>query len=195
MLFTPLIQETQSLVIHIFQSFRIQNFPYHNLDHTQRVVKVAAELAQTMDLSPGEAETVLVAAWFHDTGYGVKYQGHEGASQQIAHQFLKRHQVPPEKISAILACIQATVMPQKPRNLMEQIICDADLAHLASGDFLNLQNELRREWHIYLGKVYSDEEWKVESLTFLNSHQYHTIYTRDNWNGEKIKNIQLLQSL
>lgn len=194
MLNSSLVEESQSFVVNLFQSFRMRNFAYHNLDHTRRVVAKAAELARVMDLPPDKEEIVLLAAWFHDTGYSVKYQGHEDASKHIASNFLTRHLVAQEKIKAVLLGIQATAIPQKPGNLMEQIICDADLAHLASAEFLHLLNALRREWNTYLGRVYSDPEWIRENLTFLNNHQYHTSFARQNWIKGKLKNIQLLQA-
>ncbi|MDB5263783.1 MAG: metal dependent phosphohydrolase, partial [Adhaeribacter sp.] len=175
--------------------FQLKNFPYHNLEHTQMVVKTAAELAQIMILTPEEMEIVMIAAWFHDTGYSIKYLGHEDASQQIARNFLTQQQVTPEFIDAVLKCIQATEMPQNPANILEKIICDADLAHLASPDFLKTQDCLRREFEIYFKKVFTDKEWLTNSLSFLNNHRYHTSYTQERWEPEKLKNIQLLKNL
>ena len=190
---SSLIQETQLFVDPNFKSCRLRDFPYHNLHHTWQVVGASTELAQKMKLGIEEMEILILAAWLHDTGYSVRYQGHEAASQRIALNFLSQRQFPQENISVVLRCIQATEMPQKPRSQIEQIICDADLAHLASPHFLTLQNKLRLEWDIYLKKVYPDEEWLVESLAFLNDHHYHSPYARDNWEEGKKQNSRLLQ--
>ena len=42
---------------------------------------------------------------------------------------------PTEKMESVLACIGATIMPQQPTNLLEEIICDADLYHLSLDEY------------------------------------------------------------
>ncbi|MGV3641360.1 MAG: HD domain-containing protein [Adhaeribacter sp.] len=169
------------------------DFPFHNLAHTRQVVQAAAQLARRLQLPDPEKEIVLIAAWFHDTGYSHKYQGHEAASQGLALDFLSLQQYPREKVTAVLGCIGATQMPQRPASLAEQILCDADLAHLSSPVFIARQNELRREWALYLDRVYTDAQWLAESLAFFKSHRYHTPYAQEHWETPKAGNIRLLQ--
>ena len=38
-------------------------------------------------------------------------------------------------IDAIASCIMATKLPRNPKNLLEEIICDADTYHLGTKDF------------------------------------------------------------
>jgi predicted metal-dependent HD superfamily phosphohydrolase len=82
-------------------------------------------------LSAEELEGVILAAWFHDAGYVEAIEGHEEKSVEIATSFLRENGYPQEKIARVAACIRATKMPQNPKTLMEQVLCDADISHLA----------------------------------------------------------------
>jgi hypothetical protein len=74
---------------------------------------------------------------------------------------------PADRIAKVVSCIDATSMPQHPRNLLEQILCDADLCHLASSSYPDYQEMLRVEWHLELGLSITDEEWNVSNDKFL----------------------------
>lgn len=57
---------------HVSEMFQQSNDPklvYHNLQHTQKVVSRAKEIAGHYNLIESDMLIVNVAAWFHDTGY------------------------------------------------------------------------------------------------------------------------------
>jgi hypothetical protein len=66
-------------------------------------------------------------------------ENHEDVSIEIATKFLKENNYPDEKIQKIVGCIDATRYPQNPKNLLEEIICDAK-------DFAYKADLLRVEW-------------------------------------------------
>ena len=123
-----------------------------------------------------QKEILLLAAWFHDSGLIKTYQGHENESQHLAKSFLQAANYPDEKLVQVLACIAATKMPQAPQNLLEEVICDADLYHLSLLEYCHLQALLRAEWEQVLGKTYTNSAWMTENLDFLAKHQYWTTY-------------------
>ena len=61
----------------------------------------------------------------------------------------------------------ATKMPQRPKNLLQQIICDADLDYLGRNDFFILSEKLHKEFIEYKIAC-NDEEWKNQGLLFFN---------------------------
>ena len=65
-------------------------FLYHNYKHTQEVVANAEILANADNLNEEEKEILLVACWFHDSGYTEDIMLHEEKSCEIAAEFLKR---------------------------------------------------------------------------------------------------------
>ena len=66
-----------------------------------------------------------------------------------------------------------TKIPQQPKNLLQRIICDADLDYLGRNDFEVIGEKLRQEFLVY-GVVQTEEEWDRLQLKFLTSHKYHT---------------------
>lgn len=167
---------------------------YHNLTHTQQVVKSAAQLAAHYHLSEEEMLTVMVAAWFHDIGYLYgEGTGHEARSAEMAHSFLTAQEVPEHVQLAVAGCILATQIPQRPKNLLEQIVCDADLSHLGSKDFKERNKLLRHELALVQHKEFTGEEWTANSISFLESHTYHTAYANALLRPGKEENLEKLR--
>ena len=97
-------------------------FVYHNLGHTQRVVNYTNELINGENVSGPDAENLLIAAWFHDTGYIKGTKNHEKQSVIVASDFLKEHGLETERIKTITDIILATQIGHQPKNLLEQKI-------------------------------------------------------------------------
>ncbi|QEM08995.1 HD domain-containing protein [Mucilaginibacter rubeus] len=169
------------------------NMYFHNLGHTQRVVDAAIEIAGHSKLKKPELTILTIAAWFHDTGYLYHYKGHEDTSMIIAGTFLMQHHYNNDFIQQVWDCIEATKIPQAPKNLIQQIICDADMRHFASPDYFECAQNLKREWKIHLDKNFSDEEWRSLNLRVLQHHQYFTDYGKTVLQFEKDSNIDLLK--
>ena len=62
-------------------------------------------------------------------------------STKLATTFLQENGADAALIEKVTSCINATKMPQSPGSLIEQILCDADLAHLGTDEF-SAKNEL-----------------------------------------------------
>lgn len=63
------------------------------------------------------------------------------------------------------------MLPQTPKNLLEYILCDADLDHLGRDDFYTIGQGLHDEWRNF-GRIQSEEEWNAIQVTFLEKHKY-----------------------
>lgn len=100
---------------------------FHNLHHTINVVRGVRDISKHLKLNKEQKEILELAAWFHDSGHVVSYQGHELESLKLAKAFLRKENYPAEKKEQVLACIEATKMPQQPRNLLQKALCDADM--------------------------------------------------------------------
>jgi HD superfamily phosphodiesterase len=168
-------------------------FVYHNLGHTQRVVNNANELINGENVSGADAENLLIAAWFHDTGYIKDTKNHEKHSVIVASDFLKEHGLETERIKTITDIILATQIGHQPKNLLEQIIQDADCAHFGTKNFIDISELLRYELEQTHNKTFTDSEWTEENISFLTKqHQFHTNYAIENWLQVKEKNLATL---
>lgn len=191
----------ESLVkkIELYISDRLENelpkgFVYHNLKHTQSVVKECEKLGLAMGVSAEELLIVKTSAWFHDIGYISSYESHEEESAKVARDFLEKENCEEDLILQVEKCIRATKVPQLPATICEKIICDADLAKAAKKSFLKNSMLLYQEWkNLDLFQETTELGWLIGTLDFLNGHHYHTSFAKEKWNKEKLKNIQKLE--
>ena len=142
---TTILEKAAVYVRDFFSANSSEGLYFHNLEHTEEIVRNAEELCNAINISDNEQEIVLVSAWFHDIGYLKKYEDHENSSIQIAEDFLIKNSYPADKIEKVKKCILATKLPQSASNLLEEILCDADLAGLGKKDFLEKTIHLKRE--------------------------------------------------
>ncbi|MBX2991538.1 MAG: HD domain-containing protein [Bacteroidetes bacterium] len=168
---------------------------YHNLLHTQQIVRAAEELAEGCKLSKSDTETVLLSAWFHDAGYVDAIEGHEGKSVEIATKFLDEKNYPAEKIEIVANCIRATKIPQSPKTLLEEIVCDADMSHLGKKRFFERSDLLRMEMELRTGTMFTDLEWIQRNVDFASAGRFFTQYARREWEGRRQKNLVTLQEM
>jgi uncharacterized protein len=147
---------------------------YHGIHHTRDDVLPAVERLARLEKLPAE-ETLLLrtAALYHDTGYMEDYYNNEEIGLRIAHETLPYFGYQPADIEVVGQIIMVTRLPQCPQNLMEQIICDADMDSLGRKDFFITSHRLRLELTIYDVPV-SLRDWYPRQLEFLEAHRYWT---------------------
>jgi hypothetical protein len=85
--------------------------------------------------------------------------------------------------------IMATKIPHSPRNLLEQIVCDADLDYLGRDDFKKISNTLFEEMKTY-AYVHSEKEWYNIQRKFLESHTYYTEFGKKNREAGKQRHLK-----
>jgi len=184
-----ILKAAENFVSDLFSEKLSPNMIYHNYSHTLDVVNNTIKIGKKSGLSDSELEIVTLAAWFHDSGYTITYNGHEDAGKELATAFLKEHNYNPEKINTILGCINATKMPQTPQNLMEQVICDADLIHFGREDFFEYSDLLKCEWETLGIHHISDIDWYKSSVDLLSTHKFFTQYARKKYAQQQTTNL------
>lgn len=186
---TSLVEKSKSYAESVLSKLP-ENFYYHNLAHTRQVVEAAELIGKHSNLSDEEIENVIVAAWFHDTGYSCGMNNHEVESIKLMKNKLNEWDIAPEKIYAIGNIIEATKMPQSPKDLPSKVLCDADLYHLATDEFKEKSESLRKELCVACGKDLSKGEWQESTYKFLSSHDYFTNYGQTILGPIKKKNLE-----
>lgn len=161
---------------------------YHNFDHITDVVNAVEEIGKAEGLSENDLELLLIAAWFHDIGFINTIDNHEDSSKVIAKTYLAKINYPNDKIELVLELIEATRMPQNPKNKLEEVICDADLFHLGCENFTEKSNLLQSELAQLCDKHFTELEWLNKNLDFLKNHNYFTNYAFSKLNSQKTAN-------
>ncbi len=186
---TQLVALAESYVVNFLKTNLPAQTIFHSISHTQDVVATVKLLADKEEVSEEDALCVQIAAWFHDTGYAKGSANHEEHSITEVVSFLETHKIEANFIEKIVCCIKATEMPQAPKNKIEQILCDADLQHIATDAFETRSKLLRTEWDLLEGREMTDVEWYECNANFLKKHNFYTDYAFRNWTATKANNI------
>jgi predicted metal-dependent HD superfamily phosphohydrolase len=189
-----IIEAAETYVAKQYQERPHPNLVYHNLEHTKLVVAAAQQIAAHYRLEDNELLVVYVACWFHDLGYLMgETKMHEEKGAEMARAFLNVQQIPENVQQQVAGCIMATKMPQNPQNLLEQIVCDADLFHLGTKEFKERSRLLRQEMELTTGREISGATWNAGSLRLQESHHYFTAYCKALLQQQKEENIARLK--
>lgn len=187
------IRHAKNLAEQVFKKRAFEKHLFHNYQHTQDVVEAVRIIGQHTNLSADEMESATVAAWLHDVGYENGSKNHEEASATKARELLETLGAPQRKITEVTDAILATHMPQHPKTIVGQVLCDADLFHLATDDCQEKSNMLREEWKALGTKEMTNEEWVTSTVHFMENHTYHTPYGQTVLEQGKRKNIKRLK--
>jgi len=178
-------QYAENLLINHIPS----NYTYHNIHHTRDVVQGVLKIGEGSKITFKQLEILQVAAWFHDTGYIHSYYNHEEESKHIADEFLSRYNVDKPFINQVIACIDATKMPQEPVGLLPSILADSDLFHLADDQLFHRSDNLKKEWDSLKNEAIDKMQYLENSYIFFSKHEYHTEFACKHLSPKKNKNI------
>jgi predicted metal-dependent HD superfamily phosphohydrolase len=188
-----ILQLAADYVTKLFNFSLPQEITYHNLTHIKEAVKTVKEIGIKSKLRPCEIEVLLLAAWFHDIGMVYQYNDHEEKSAELCRAFLSAHDYSRENTNRVVKIILSTRLPQQPKNLLEQIMCDADLSYIGKKKFDLRSQQLREEWKNMLGKNFSDYEWLKANIDFLLANKFHTKSAKSLFDKQRKENLAKLQ--
>jgi predicted metal-dependent HD superfamily phosphohydrolase len=189
-----ILHKAKNYVEILFKDKLSSVYFYHNFIHTAYTVNKAEEIMKNTPVSEEDQEKVLVALWFHDTGYIECALNHEERSVEVMKAFLQQENYPENYIADVEKLILATKIQYEPQNLLEKIVKDADFSHFAGHDYSDISDALRKEWELTNVRCFSNEEWNAGNLDMLkNKHTFYTDYAKENWEPLKKKNIKKIE--
>ena len=183
-------EKAKEYVKSTMDQHNVELLTFHSFEHTSSVVESALEIGQNSGLNEEELEILEVAAWFHDLGYLEGFKDHETKSWAMANAFLETENYPEAKAQLVKDCIMATSLHVTPKTMLEKVIADADLNHLAKPSQASKSEALRLEIKRVCGYDFSTEEWLDKDLGFLLAHHYHTPYAQEHYHPGKVENIE-----
>lgn len=171
------------------------NLYYHGLHHTLDILKESERIASEENITRNEDLILLkLACLYHDSGFLVTYKGHEEEGCKIVKEDLPALGFTNRQIEIICGIIMATKIPQTPHNLLEEIICDADLDYLGRDDFFPISNSLFREMKVR-GMVTDENDWNIKQVSFFKVHHYFTSTSKRMREKEKQKHLQMIEAM
>ncbi|MFW5915972.1 MAG: adenylate/guanylate cyclase domain-containing protein [Bacteroidota bacterium] len=167
---------------------------YHNVKHTIDVVNQVELIGYGEGVDDEAILLLKTAALFHDAGHIISYDHHEFYGAQLAKEYLPKFKYNQEQIDKICELIMATKIPPEPGNLLEKIMCDADLDYLGRSDFIPVSNTLYEELKEQ-NKIGDINEWNKLQLKFISHHQYFTQTALNLREVNKQKQIERIKSI
>lgn len=191
-----LIQFTdlQELMLNKMEKELPDQLYYHNIKHTIDVVTQVELIGLGEEVSDSDLLLLKTAALFHDSGHILGYDDHERFSSLIAREILPDYYYTQSQIDQICDLIMSTQMPPKPKNKLEEIMCDADLDYLGRSDMIPVSTLLYRELK-EVDKIKSWNEWNRLQIKFISSHQYFTTTALSLREVNKQKQIERIKKL
>jgi uncharacterized membrane-anchored protein YitT (DUF2179 family) len=120
------------------------------------------------------------------------YDNHEEVSCKFAKAYLPAYNYTEDQIEHVCKLIRVTQQGQRPTNIMESILCDADLFYLGTDQYAKKANQLYRELK-RRGKIKNKQAWQEKQLQFLIPQQYYTESAKNLLEAKAKENLYFLQ--
>ena len=184
--------EAENFVTRLFEENIDAKFEFHNIKQVKRKVKAAQKIARSANLSADQTEILVLACWFHDTGFSETCDKHEIVSARIAREFLSSRKYPEQKIEQIESCIQSTLRGRQPFDDIEKNFHDAGIAYIGSKNYFKRIGALRTELEAQQAKTYTDSDWLTKNIDFIRKHDYLTDHAKNLFNAGRLGNLSRL---
>ncbi len=178
----------EAFIIDKLKAEMPSNLPYHNMDHIKDVLESSLRISQSENIKEEESKLLRIAALYHDAGFIYTYRGHEAKGCQLANETLPDFGFSKQQLETICSMIMATKIPQTPQNLLDRILCDADLDYLGRDDFYEIGSRLFHEMKDQ-GLVETEREWNLTQKVFLENHRYHTNFGKSKREEKKQEHL------
>jgi class 3 adenylate cyclase/predicted metal-dependent HD superfamily phosphohydrolase len=176
-------------IIKVLEKGLSPKLHYHSIEHTKDVVRAVERYALLEGVTDEGLFLLKSAATYHDAGFVENYEKNEPIGARMAEEILPKYGYSAQHIEQIKELIFVTQIPHKPKNKLEEIICDADLDYLGRDDFHEIADRLRIELREH-GKISSDRQWDEMQVSFLNMHTYFTPTAIASRQAKKMKNME-----
>ena len=169
----------------------LENHYYHNYYHAIEVMDRAIYLSEQEWLSKEDVEMMWLAAIFHDVWFVIQYDKNEPIGAKIARNYLKSIMYPEDRIEKIEEIIMATDPDYTtPKNIYEEIIKDSDMDNLWRDDFMEKNNNIKKELEIIKKIKIKDPEWRHASVELLKQYKYKTLSQKYERDHKKVENLK-----
>ena len=191
-----LIDKARQHVSHLLSHQLGNYFLFHNMLLTERTVHHVLQILNADEESQPFREELTLAAWFLFAGFSSGYIEHVDESKRIAEKFLISIGYDTKKTVRVVKLIHAAWNFDVPKKEEDAIIMDGRTSHYAYEDFEELLVLQRQEQKNLNMDPPSLNDWKWQHIELLRfGHQFFTSYAKQNWQGQKEKNVTALIKL
>ncbi len=182
-------------ILHLLKCSLPDTLTYHTIDRTIKIDRIVKEFAKLEALPIREMLLLRTAALYHDTGYIVDYKDNEQYAIMLAKKILPDYGYSEEDINQVCQLIWATARRETPKNLLEELICDANSDYFGRKDYHLIATRLRHELELHQNIIMTDKEWIDYQLHYLQyEHRYYSDLAKNlRDKGKNLRIAELLQ--
>ncbi|MEA3491385.1 MAG: hypothetical protein U9R27_05740 [Campylobacterota bacterium] len=161
--------------------------PYHNLRHLDALYKELKIVKDDIE----DWDALFYALCYHDIVYDVQRSDNELQSATLARAKLKNLNLPPKIIERISQHIIATKEHSKSEDSDSNLLIDADLAILGSGDYESYLQGIREEYacysdrEFYEGRRVALEYFLMQKQIYKSAYFFDRYEEKARWNLER----------
>ncbi len=165
-----------------------QHRGYHDLAHLDEVLARVG----TLEAEAGDADTVRLAAWFHDAVYDPTAQDNEDRSADLATTTLSGLDLAPGRVAEVARLVRLTATHGVgPGDGDGAVLCDADLAVLASDGlrYTSYVEGVRREYAHLDDATFAAGRAKVLTRLLDRPALFRTVHGHATWEQRARANV------
>lgn len=182
-------KEAQQYVYEYLSTHLPATYVFHDYNHAEEVATIADELAEEAGLEEPQRTCLLLAAWFHDTGYCGGKEGHEERSVDVFKKFASSFEADQIDEDLVSQLILSTKHGQVPASQLEKLLHDANYSYLGRKRFERRGRLLRLEEETIQEKKFSLHEWQLQLLKLQLETKFYTAEAHSSFAKRKNKNI------
>lgn len=171
------INKLKQFVFNLMENELPNTLTYHNLSHTKYVLNECNNYIQRLNVNDTDAHLLRTSALLHDIGFLWTFHNHEEKSVEYAKEILPDWNYSNQDIIVISKLIMSTKIPQMPKSILENIICDSDLNYLGTDSYYEIASTLFDEF-VFYNVIKDEQEWHKAQISFLQQHKYHTKFAQ-----------------
>ncbi len=167
---------------------------YHSYRHTEMVEEAVVKYGELEGLNKHDLFLVRTAALFHDSGFLFRYDDNEVLGIELLYHYGQRFGYQDADLKSIEKIIMATGHGEVPTDLMEKVMCDADLDYLGRADYHVTAAKLFDEMALY-GVNFTPLQRIQAQIQYLEDyHKYYTTTAKNLRAPGKIKRLAELKA-
>ena len=181
-------------VLNVYNQQYDARYLYHSYERIVAIVEKTQEIGKAMSIGDSAQEVILLAGWFHETGYQIDTAEAVAKSVELVQDFLTAQRYPTDKLNKVLAAIRSTGDTVNPVTTEEQILNDAIAAHTCGEAFTEQRPLLRLEWELLQNRHLSNYEWQQLQMQCLLQARVLTHFGKLNYAPIIASNIRSQKS-
>ena len=183
------IEKLKKTIKTVYEEPLPRSIHYHKWSHIQQVEEAAVKIADGESVIGDDLIRLKSGVYIHDIGNLISREKHEQRSMDISSPILSLFGASEKDIEVIRGLVLSTAIPQKPKNILEGIMCDSDLSLMGYENWLEVIDGYRLEL-----RIDNLQKWYSGQISFLETHRWFTKTAARLYDEPKHRNIDLVRS-